>query len=1008
MTNTLIDYFKIQKELEQKYGERTILIMQIGSFYESYEYDPNSCSHPDDKKDKFGRIWNEPMGRAVDLTDILGIALTLRSNERPYSIKNPYMAGFPCVAYDKYRDTILNANYVLVKYDQRPVPGKKKKFERYLVEVCSPTMQLDNISNLMTSSNIACVYIEYLKSANKMDNFLISSGVAVLDVVTGTNIVCEFYSKNEDQIYPLQEMFRFLISHQPRELVIHINDLPEGLEEKYKKYLNQILELKRFGRLDIHINKIPVEYRKIQYQIEVLNKLFNKNVQIPGINIIQSKNNQIIEQLGLDRMNYGRMAYISLLQYCHNHNAEIIYKLPKPDLHWLDENKHLILTHNAIVQLDLLPSGTRLIKKKEIDSLFSVLDYNQTHLGRRALYNLLQNPMVNPDEINSYYNMVDEMLKGELIHIMDNKLRELPDIERLQRKLEIKSINPRELSLLYRGYIKIIDIYVSCPKILQDVFPQEDIHNFNQFISRFTQFINFTNLNLCHIETFENGNKYFEFSDYPLIRGVYPQLDPHITNLQNAEQQLKHIIDYLNVFLEGTQGKKLEYKVGKKKQGAKKQDPTGIILTVSTAKAKKLISAPIDVNVCGKLESISYTSSDNIITSDKIQSLCKIIDESKTFLRINLMNTWNLIIDEMNKYTFFKAVANFIAMVDLTHSYAKVSYLNNYHRPVIDDEGDYSRFSIKELRHPIIEKIIDGPFITNDVKLGKNGMLVYGLNMVGKTSFVSAVALIIVMAQAGCFVPAHLVYKPYKKIITRLSGNDDKFKGQSSFAVEMSELRTILRQSDKNTLVISDELCRGVENRGGTSLVVSTIMKLISSGCTFLSATHLHELLKCSKIKNLSDDKLKICHLSTTYDEQNKLLIFDRKLQDGPGLATYGIMVAKFLELPDDFIDIANEVLLEITGKHNDLISTKKSRYNSQIYMDSCVMCGTTENLHTHHLLEQHMADEKGMIGNIHKNIKDNLTVLCVKCHTQLHQSNSDLKRIDTNMGKLMILTSSN
>jgi DNA mismatch repair protein MutS len=333
--------------------------------------------------------------------------------------------------------------------------------------------------------------------------------------------------------------------------------------------------------------------------------------------------------------------------------------------------------------------------------------------------------------------------------------------------------------------------------------------------------------------------------------------------------------------------------------------------------------------------------------------------------------------------------------------------------------GDNSYLEAKELRHPIIERIIDGPYVTNDLSLGKsrnleskspadpspNGVLLFGVNQTGKSSLAKAIALNIIMAQIGCFVPAKLRYKPYSKIITRLSDSDNIFKGQSSFAVEMTELRTILRQSDSSTLVIGDELCHGTESHSGMAITASTILSLIEMNASFIFATHMHELLNLECMKTISDDKLRWCHLSISYDEVSKILIYDRKLRDGSGASVYGLMVARSLDLPKEFLDRANSILLEITGNNKEFVDTTQSRYNPKLYVDVCAKCGRSRNqieLHTHHIQEQSRADERGLIENMDKNAKDNLIVLCRDCHTMLHRKGEELQTLSTSEGKII------
>lgn len=1078
----IIEYFNFQKQYETQYGERTVVLMQVGTFYECWSYDPAYCASQEAKIDKKGNIWNEKIGHAVELSVVLNSVLTHENNSEPYTILNPHKIGFPVIAYEKNRDTLLANDYVIIRIDQ--VKGSKQKLgsvERYVAEVCSPTMQLDNITMTRPTSNIACIYIEYQRGTrNRFDNFVITTGAAVVDIITGQNRVCEFNSKAEDQVCAIQELYRFLITHYPRELIIHINDLPPGLDQHtddspnpYIKYLEQVLELRRFDRLTAHVNSIPIEYGKLSYQIEFLNKLFTKqpsmvaSSQTKGIqlNVIQKRNEQIIEELGLERMNYGRIAYMSLMQHCHSHNADIITKLSKPDIQWLDDKRHLILTHNAIVQLDLIAikdNISRLKKKTEIDSLMSVLDNNQTHLGRRALQTILQNPMLDANEIKLYYDMIDEMsikINDEpLWSVLDKQLKQLPDIGRLQRKLEIKLITPKELAVLYSAYLKIINTYIiilnsKTPVLHGHMLVKDDVNNFNSFLAKYSSIIDFDALQCCYVDiSSESDLKWLEFTNCPIKSGFYSDLDEKTKLLTEAENTLQQIINHLNGFLSHTRGKKIEFKSAKKKQGAKKHDPVGTVLTTTISKANELGLAPINTNLCGVLQVQQFTVNERIITSDKITALCDTIDTIKMWMRQKLLCIYDHIIEEMStKYTFYVPIASLIAKLDLIHSYAKISYQYNYHRPniIINDAGQ-SYLEAKEIRHPIIERIIDGAYVTNDIFLGNqeiisdknlitheyqndtnfsvkpneistrsNGILLFGVNQTGKSSLAKAVALNIIMAQAGCFVPSHLTYKPYSKIITRITGNDNIFKGQSSFALEMTELRTILRQADKSTLVIGDELAHGTETDSGMAIAVSAITSLIEKQASFIFATHMHDMLKLSYITKIPSEKLKICHLTIDFDDASGNLIYDRKLQNGSGDSIYGLVVAKFLGLPEAFLETANEVLLEITETNKNLLPTNKSRYNQKVYVDVCSVCGTSgtkKQLHTHHLIEQKYANDKQLVekiniskdgsvvsmGLMHKNAKDNLIIMCQDCHVSLHSNKGELECVATINGKII------
>jgi DNA mismatch repair protein MutS len=219
-----------------------------------------------------------------------------------------------------------------------------------------------------------------------------------------------------------------------------------------------------------------------------------------------------------------------------------------------------------------------------------------------------------------------------------------------------------------------------------------------------------------------------------------------------------------------------------------------------------------------------------------------------------------------------------------------------------------------------------------------------------------------------------------------LSGHDDLFKGMSHYVVELTEIRTILRNHDPYTLVVADEVCRGTEITSGSALTVALLESLLERQTSFICSTHLHNLPDTPFLKQIDPKKLRICHLSTTYDEANDTLVYNRKLKDGSGSSMYGIEVAKYLHLDRQFIDRANEIRRYFAHLNEELLSTKKSRYNGNVYVDTCMLCGRAKDLQTHHLKEQHKADEKGFIDHYHKNSEWNLVVLCRECHHNLHQ----------------------
>lgn len=252
------------------------------------------------------------------------------------------------------------------------------------------------------------------------------------------------------------------------------------------------------------------------------------------------------------------------------------------------------------------------------------------------------------------------------------------------------------------------------------------------------------------------------------------------------------------------------------------------------------------------------------------------------------------------------------------------------------------------------------------------------------SSLMKAVGIATIMAQAGLYVPAkQFLYHPYHCLLTRIVGNDNIFKGLSSFAVEMGELRGILRRADQYSLVLGDEICHGTETISAVSLVASAVITLSQSKTNFLFATHLHQLTQIDRIKNL--ENLGMYHLKVTYDQQTGDLIYDRHLEIGPGQPIYGLEVAKSMDLDRGFIELANEIRKELMNI-NDIVPIKKSKYNKNLYLNHCGIpdCpNQAEN--THHIQFQSTANTSGFIENVQKNHKSNLLPLCEACHIMLH-----------------------
>jgi DNA mismatch repair protein MutS len=304
-------------------------------------------------------------------------------------------------------------------------------------------------------------------------------------------------------------------------------------------------------------------------------------------------------------------------------------------------------------------------------------------------------------------------------------------------------------------------------------------------------------------------------------------------------------------------------------------------------------------------------------------------------------------------------------------------------------------------------------YVTNDICLGDgnvNGILLYGTNAVGKTTFIRALGISVVMAQAGLYVPcSSFRFKPYTQIFTRIIGNDNLFKGLSTFEVEMSELRTILRMADEHSLILGDELCSGTEIKSAISIFVSGIHSLDKLNSSFIFATHLHQIVTYEEVTSLT----RVCfkHMEVKYNKELDTLVYDRKLKDGSGDSVYGLEVCKSLNLPIDFLDYANQIRMKYNAEDQSLLSLKPSRYNSKKIINMCENCGVNVGTEVHHLQHQTDANDDGYIVSdsslFHKNHVANLMTLCESCHTALHKTNKKLQKVKTDKGSMMVTTTS-
>lgn len=842
------EYDSLTTKYSEEYGEKTVVLYNLGQFYEILSLDEQ---------------------RIKTFSDILDIQITKRDKSLPLSVKNPFMVGFPIMAISKYKTTLLNANYTIIVFDQ-------VKNGREVTEIISAGTCLDNQGD---TNNIISIYIDEFK-----DNY--SIGFSVVDLTTGKCSVAEYYSDKYDQYLPFDSTYKNLIEYNPREILLfgHISKLT----------YSDICTKLQIVDLNVHNKLNTISIPNIAYQELILQKVYNKHGLLTAI-----------EYTNLERKKNAAISFTLLIEFVIKHNYIFVKDLEIP----ADIGTKCLIQYNAIKQLNIVES------RETKSCLMNILNKCVTSIGRRQFRTQLLNPITDIGELNRRYDMIEKCDYADI----RKKLARTYDIEKLARRILIGKIMPS-------NFVQI-DMTLDIVNVLG--FDVSEIKS---------TYINFLNMNELYKDDFE-------------ISFILPNIDPTIDKIQQDITVQHAEINAISAEL----GSNFKLEINEK---------DGVHFTIT----KKRFSN-FD-NTVWKFTTHAVSASSNIvrIKHPKFTTITDNLAKLKRDMQTNMTSWFNNYISNLK--INLRGVIEFIAEQDIIATHAYNAFTYKYFRPKFG-----KHLSMCEIRHPIIEQIqTDLQYVTNDVSLDDTtrGILLFGLNCSGKTSLSKAIALNIIMAQCGSFVPCILSFNPFNSIFTRIPSGDDIYRGMSTFAVEMNELRNILRRADENSCIVGDEISHGTEVNSGVAIVSAALIELSQLKCKFIFATHLHTITEIPQIKELTSIAMK--HLHVYYDGEK--LIYDRKLKDGPGSSLYGIEVCKALGMSDDFINTALAI--------RQTFVAKKSQYNSSVYIDKCCICNSTGQ-EIHHIKPQADADANGYIGIIHKNSKHNLMSICAKCHDDIH-----------------------
>jgi len=935
-------YFELQRFFEEKYGKDTVVFMEIGTFFEVYEINND----------------DEQVGKAKEIAELLNIQLTKKNkNIIENSDKNPLLAGVPAVSFERYLNRLISEQkYTVIVVKQKGTPPK---ISRYISQIVSPGTNFDHIVD--NDDN----YIVSLLIDKHKDIYTV--GYSAIDVTTGKTWLYESHGTSEDPSYALDEVFNLLNIYRTSEVVVTFLD---GVQDQ--RHVMQYLEIAEHYHYSVN-NQRP--------RIEFQNNLFREVYQIRSLL-------SAIEHLDLERSPMITESLAILIHFVIEHDIHIVQKLDMPNI--IDNRRFMYLGNSALEQMGIISKD-----KKEF-TLLKMLDKSATSIGRRLLKERLLNPIMEREELERRYNLIDKV--SSHTRYLDEMMRGVYDLQRLSRRLNLGRLHPFEMNHIYDSILSVKELmqYVKKHKIQKTPFHESELDEFVRDISK--------SIDLDISRRFTNATVDENF----LMSGVDESIDTLVKENSTMLIAFEDIMNNIENLLKNNNANSSNKLVS---LGLLEKE--GYYISLSKNRFSMIEDAFkkdekfTDFSVKKLTNSVKITSSFTDKLSDNImKNRRKIIVHVKDRY-INLQSIY-----ERRYALLFDRVISYISDLDVAVSSSKVAQLYKHSRPmIVDVESDENFMQIMQLRHPLIEiQERGGIYVPNDIVMGNrkymdlphpktvmlevgvhdghdiNGVLLYGINSSGKSSLMKSIGIATLMAQSGFFVSAAVMkFSLFDSLFTRIVSKDNLSKGLSTFAVEMLELKNIFNRATVRSLILGDEISHGTETLSGVAIVSSAIIKLAKLRSLFLFATHLHQLSTMKEITTL--DNVVDLHLSVEYDEEKDTLLFNRILQVGSGSSIYGLEFARSLHMDHEFLDTANKIRKRLASDFDELellVKKKTSKYNKDLYITKCVICGAMAE-DVHHINHKSLADSSGFIGHFHKDAKHNLVPLCKEHHKEIH-----------------------
>ena len=663
------------------------------------------------------------------------------------------------------------------------------------------------------------------------------------------------------EVESLKKLTDELMKYSPSEIICNDAFLLSGID---------VEDLK--GRLHICVNALEPHY----FDDDACKKCLMKHFKV-----------NVLTGLGIEDFPVGVIASGALLLYLYetqkndlSHFTHLVPYLP---------SKFMLLDSSTRRNLELVET---LREKQKRGSLLWVLDKTKTAMGGRCLRSYIEQPLIEKDEINARLDAIEELNKDT---VSRDELREylnpIYDLERLLGRISYKTANPRDL-IAFASSLRMLPHI----KTVLKSFEKQLLNQINDEIDDLQDIYHLIDDSIMEeppILVREGG----------IIKDGFNEL---IDNLRKAKTEGKSWLAKLEEDDRQRTGiKNLKIKYNKVfgyyfevTNSYKDLVPEDYIRKQTLANAERYTTPQLK-----ELEDTILNAEDKLVALE-YELFCEIRDA---------------IAGEIER---IQRSAKAIAKLDVFTSLSFVAERNGYIRPKLNDKGI---IDIKDGRHPVVEKmIVNDMFVSNDTYLdnGNNCIsIITGPNMAGKSTYMRQTALIVLMAQIGCFVPAAKAnIGIVDRIFTRVGASDDLSSGQSTFMVEMNEVANILRNATPNSLLILDEIGRGTSTFDGLSIAWAVIEHISNRkflGAKTLFATHYHELTELEgKMGNVNNYCIAV-------KEKGDDIVFLRKIVKGGADKSYGIQVAKLAGVPDIVINRAKEIVAELCD--NDIIEKIQS-----------------------------------------------------------------------------------